>query len=509
MTHTVRLPKGWAETSLGDVTVGKVQQGPPDSEVPYIDISSIDRETKAIGDLRKVDSETAPTRARQWVETHDVLVSMTRPNLNAVAMVPESLSGAVASTGFDILRAMGVLPSWIFNRVRSREFVSAVCENLQGVVYPAIRPRDVRTHKLPIPPLPEQHRIVEAIESYLTRLDDAVASLERVQRNLERYRASVLKAAVEGRLVPTEAELAKQENRSYEPASELLERILFERKTRWIEDAAEKARAKGNADALLEAKKKAEKKYKEPSLPDATDLPTLPEGWCWATVEQLASDKPRSIQSGPFGSSLLHSEFQEAGKLVIGIDNVQDGFFAMGSNHRITERKFEELARFEARPEDVLVTVMGTIGRCCVVPQDIEPAIITKHVYRVSPDHGLVCSEFLLMCLRATSSVRKQMFGQVRGQTRPGLNGAIIKALAIPLPRPNEQTRIVNEVESLLSRQGPLDGAIERGRSRSMRLRQSILKWAFEGKLVEQDPDDEPASALLERIKAQRSGARR
>ena len=86
-----------------------------------------------------------------------------------------------------------------------------------------------------MPPLREQQRIVEAIESYFTRLDDAVATLERVQRNLKRYRASVLKAAVEGRLVPTEAALAEQEGRDYEPASVLLERILTERRRRWAE----------------------------------------------------------------------------------------------------------------------------------------------------------------------------------------------------------------------------------------------------------------------------------
>ncbi|MBM3496066.1 MAG: hypothetical protein FJX72_17355, partial [Armatimonadetes bacterium] len=150
-------------------------------------------------------------------------------------------------------------------------------------MYPAIRPHDVRRHRLPLPPEGEQLRIVEAIESYFTRLDDAVATLERVQRNLKRYRASVLKAAVEGRLVPTEAELARAQSRDYEPASVLLEHILAERRRRWEEAELTKMKVKGKAPE--DDKWKA--KYKEPVALDVSRLPDLPEGWCWATVGQV------------------------------------------------------------------------------------------------------------------------------------------------------------------------------------------------------------------------------
>ena len=129
----------------------------------------------------------------------------------------------------------------------------------------------------------EQQRVVEAIDSYLTRLDDAVASLERVQAKLKAYRASVLKAAVEGRLVPTEASLARAEKRDYEPAEVLLARILKERRRRWEE--AELAKLKAAGKTPKDDKWKA--KYQEPVAPDTSTLPELPEGWCWATVDQL------------------------------------------------------------------------------------------------------------------------------------------------------------------------------------------------------------------------------
>src|SRR5438094_2040734 len=271
------LPKGWSKAKIGEFTLERVEQGEPGSTaVPYIDIGSIDRDLKRVGPTEKVTGADAPTRARQWVKAGDVLVSLTRPNLNAVALVTPELEGAVASTGLDVLRPEGILPEWVFNRVRSQAFVSDVCEGVQGVVYPAIRPADVRQHDLPVPPVPEQRRIVDAIDSYLTRLDDAVASLERVQAKLKAYRSSVLKAAVEGRLVPTEASLARVEKRAYESADVLLARVLKERRRRWEE--AERARLKAVGKTPKDDKWKAN--CREPVAPDVSGLPELPEGWC-------------------------------------------------------------------------------------------------------------------------------------------------------------------------------------------------------------------------------------
>jgi type I restriction enzyme S subunit len=130
---------------------------------------------------------------------------------------------------------------------------------------------------LPLAPLAEQHRIVAEIEKHFTRLDDAVATLERVKTKLKRARASVLKAAVEGRLVPTEAELARAEGRDYESGPVLLQRILAERKRQHGERV-------------------------EPD--DTAELPALPEGWAWAKLVNLAAADPNAMTDGPFGSTL-------------------------------------------------------------------------------------------------------------------------------------------------------------------------------------------------------------
>src|SRR5438034_4655655 len=115
--------------------------------------------------------------------------------------------------------------------------------------------------EFPMPPKPEQQRIIAEVEKQFTRLDAAMVALKRVQANLKRYRAAVLMAAWEGRLVPTEAELARKEGRTYETGEQLLHRILDERRKNW----------KGRG------------KYKEPTAPETEGLPPLPEGWFWAT----------------------------------------------------------------------------------------------------------------------------------------------------------------------------------------------------------------------------------
>ena len=178
-----------------------------------------------------------------------------------------------------------VEPGYLAYFFQTASYWGQISEQATGTAQPGVNSKRLRTVQLPVAPLHQQPAIVAAIESHFSRLDAATATLERVQRNLERYRASVLKAAVEGRLVPTEAELAKKEGRSYEPASTLLKRILAERRRRWEEAEIAKFRAKGKPPTDDRWKKR----YEEPASPNTDGLPELPEGWCWASIAQVAS----------------------------------------------------------------------------------------------------------------------------------------------------------------------------------------------------------------------------
>lgn len=324
---------------------------------------------------------------------------------------------------------------------------------------------------IPVPALGEQHRIVEALESYFTRLDDAVATLARVQRNLKRYRASVLKAAVEGQLVPTEAELARAEGRSYEPASVLLERILAERRRRWEQAELAKIKAKG----MTPKDDKWKTKYVEPIAPDTTGLPILPAGWCWASPGQMFS-----WSSGDF----LPKTAQRVGVIPVFGGNGVNGFH----NRALISMP---------------TLVVGRVGaHCGNIHITDGPAWITDNaIYAADGAEWAV-----LPYWRMVMSIQN-LNANAGGTGQPYVNQRHLNELVVPLAPQAEQNRIVQECARLDSVTARLSADALAAVEHLARLRQSVLKWAFEGRLVDQDPSDEPAERLLERIRAERTAA--
>jgi type I restriction enzyme S subunit len=344
--------------------------------------------------------------------------------------------------------------------------------------------------------LRQQSRIVGEIDKQFTRLEAAVGALERVQANLKRYRASVLKAACEGRLVPTEAELAhagavhELPLRPYEPADQLLARILKERRARWETDQLAKLRAPGKPpkDDRWKAK------YKEPAAPDTTDLPALPEGWVWATMPQLgelnrgkSKHRPRNdpkLLGGPF-------PFVQTGDVK-----------RSGGWIRSHSQTYSELGLAQSRlwPAGTLcITIAANIAETGILTY---PACFPDSVVGFTFEGDPATVRFVDSFFR-TAKQEISRFAPATAQKN--INLEILSEVAVPLPPLNEQHRIVAEVERRLSVIDELDAVVEANLRRAERLRQSILKRAFEGKLVPQDPSDEPASVLLERIRAERA----
>ena len=255
------------------------------------------------------------------------------------------------------------------------------------------------------PPLDQQKRIVAEIEKQFSRLDEAVANLKRVKANLKRYKAAVLKAAVEGRLVETEAELARREGRSYETGAQLLQRILETRRSQW--------KGKG--------------KYKEPAAPDTTDLPELPEGWTRCGFEHVSISDKHALKAGPFGSSLKKEMYVESGYKIYGQEQVISGDPTFG-DYFIDEAKYRELESCAVKPGDLLISLVGTAGKVLVLPPTAMPGIINPRLLKLSLNQTFIAPTYAAYMLQSAWA-RHYFKLQAHGGTMEILNLGIIKAL--------------------------------------------------------------------------------
>ncbi|MBE0524507.1 MAG: restriction endonuclease subunit S [Methanosarcinales archaeon] len=329
---------------------------------------------------------------------------------------------------------------------------------------------------IPLPPLPEQHRIVERIEQLFTNLDAGVESLKAARAQLKRYRQSVLKSACEGRLVPNEAELARAEGREYEPAEVLLERILEERRRKWEE------KNKG-------------KKYKDPIAPETDKLNELPEGWHWGGLDEISQHIVDCLHSTP--------KFVNEGKYCIDTNCIEQGKIIFENARFVSVDTYNErVRRLVPKAGDILFAREGTIGTAVIVPPNFD-ICLGQRMMMFRTENGIDSSYFMLALQSKIFELQWKL--KITGSTVPHINIGEIKMMAIPLPPLTEQHRIVTEVERCLLAADEMEKTIEHSLKQAERLRQSILKRAFEGKLIPQDPEDEPAGVLLERIKGEKA----
>ncbi len=462
--------------------------------VPLVFVRHIRSENFAAKRQHFVTEDKARELRAHEVHPGDVLITKMGDPPGDSALYPRSHPVGIITADcikWRIAPSVGLSEFFVY-ATRTHSIQHQIQEITKGVAQKKVSLERFRSVKYPVAPLPEQHRIVEAIDSYFSRLDDAVATLERVQRNLKRYRASVLKAAVEGRLVPTEAELAKAEGRDYEPASKLLERILVERRRRWEEAELAKMKAKGKAPK----DDKWKKKYKEPVAPDTSGLPDLPEGWCWATVEMLADQRLGKMLDKAKNQGIARPYLRNANVRWFGFDLTDL------AEMRITDEEFSSVSVLSG---DLVVCEGGEPGRCAVWLNDKKPIAIQKALHRVRPYAGVLPS--FLSCVLAADAQSHKLSDAFTGTTIKHFTGEALRSYIVPVPPFQEQHRITSEVDVAVSLIARLTKELFSSQSRSTRLRQSILKWAFEGKLVDQDPNDEPASVLLARIKAEREKA--
>lgn len=167
----------------------------------------------------------------------------------------------------------------------------------------------------------------------------------------------------------------------------------------------------------------------------------------WSQVS--ISDVSTNMRTGPFGSALHHDEFVDSGVFVLGIDNAVENRFSYNRMRYITEEKYNQLKRYTVYPGDVIITIMGTVGRSAVIPQDMPKAINTKHLACITPDSAVVDPCFLSLAFQMHPAIRLQLQNQCKGAIMDGLNLTIIKGLRFQLPPIDQQEQFAAFVEQV------------------------------------------------------------
>ena len=474
------LPDGWARTKLGDIIEpSKERVNPQEIEnVPYISLEHIEKD---IGKLLGCGCSSEVKSTKTKFKCGDLLYGKLRPYLNKVYL---SDFEGICST--DIL----VFPkndlhfnAFFFYRLLCPDFVNYASHNVSGVNLPRVNFQTLAQFEILLPPLPEQHRIVAKIEELFTKLDAGIDALHKVGAQLKRYRQSVLKAAFEGKL--TEAWRAEHQD-EIEPASVLLERVLKERRERWEAEQLEQMKAKGK----IPKDEKWKAKYKEPAVPDTSELPELPKEWMWATLSQIGELNRGKSKHRPRNAPALYGgpyPFVQTGDIRHATGLIR--------HYNLTYSE-EGLKQSRLWPAGTLcITIAANIADTAILGFD---ACFPDSMVGFLPEQGHCNIRFIEFYFR---TAKEDLERYAPATAQKNINLAILRDLAIPFPPLAEQNALADEIDRRLSVADEVEKTVTTELKRAEQLRQSILKQAFSGKLVPQDPNDEPASLLLERIR--------
>jgi type I restriction enzyme S subunit len=480
-----QLPKGWAETKLAALVsprTGKIQpQTIP--EAPFIGMEQVEPHTMRL--LRTIPAGSMKSAANAF-EPLDVLYGRLRAYLNKVYQ-PE-FAGLCSGEFIVLPESCAIHGRFLKYRLNAADFVS-FASHINTGDRPRVDWDQVKPFSIQLPPMPEQERIADALDELLSDLDAGVAALEQIQVKLEHYRSALLKSAVDGTLT---AEWRAQ-HPAIEPAPELLKRTLTERRRRWEDSQLQKFK-----DAGKSPPKDWKSKYKEPTPPDTSTLPRVSEKWTWSTPAQLGD-----VQLGRQRAPQHHSgAFMRP---YLRVANVYEGRIDLKS---VYEMNFtpEEFETFQLRYGDILLNEgqsLELVGRSAIYRDELPGACFTNTLVRFRPSVGIK-AEFAQIYF--TACLRSHRFRKLARWTTniAHLGADRFAEIEIPLPPIAEQEAIVELVEDQLSVIDHLEADVETSLKSAQALRQSILRHAFEGKLVSQDPNEEPASELLKRITLER-----
>lgn len=435
------LPQGWAETTIGEVVEPFVSIDPtkePETEFRYVDIGSIDKSTQTIGEPKTFLGRDAPSRARRVIHEGDVLFSTVRTYLKNIAAVPEDLDGALTSTGIAVMRASGAIDRrYLFNWVCSDEFVGKMSGAQDGTLYPAVTDKDVSRAAIPLPPLPEQRRIVAKVDGLTARTARARKELDRLPTLIARYKQRLLTLAFSGELTAG-----------------------------WRQENGIKA----------------------------------------ATQTKLVGDLITDVIGGK-NLRCVERPPENSEKGVVKVSAVTWGEFNPLASKTLPS-SFEPPVKTKIRTGDFLISRANTlelVAAVVIVKETPDNLYLSDKILRLElPEADKPWLLWFMRSPAGRTAIEARATGNQFSMRNLSQNG--LRSIEMPWPNARERAEIVRRIESAF---GWLDrvAADHAAAARLLpKLDAAILAKAFRGELVLQDPNDEPASMLLKRIRAQRDG---
>jgi len=469
------LPQGWLPyTDLDDsLTVSFLPMASVEEVSGKYDLS----QTRLYGEVKK--GYTA------FINGDIIFAKITPCMENGKIAIVENLQNGIGfgSTEFHVSRIkLGLNKRYLFYYFTQASFKREARRNMTGSAGQLRVPKKYfESVEIPLPPLPEQHRIVEKIEELFSELDDGVASLKKALEQLKTYRQAVLKWAFEGKLTE---KWRNTHQDSLEDGDTLLEQIKAERKRHYQQQLEDWKQALKEWENNGKETKKPTKPQQPKDLPPLTkeelsNLPSLPNGWMWVKLEDITNITGGIAKNSKRNALSIKLPY-------LRVANVYANFLDLNEVYEIGLRQ-EEVEKFLLVKNDLLIIEgngsIDQIGRVAIWNDKINPCVHQNHVIKARPHTNTnpLFSLYFLLSHQGRKFIKKQA-GSTSGLYTLSLSK--VRNLNIPFCSLQEQTKIVQEIESRLSVCDQLEATLTENLDKAEALRQSILKRAFEGKLV-------------------------
>ncbi len=475
---------------------------PDYAEVSFVPMAAVEEESgrlnasqvRALGSVRRGYTH--------FIENDVIFAKITPCMENGKIALATGLKNGLAygSTEFFIFRPYkGLLPRFVLYFLLQPSLRKKAERQMAGASGQKRVPAHyLFTHEFLLPPTHEQERIVSKLDAALSSLERAEIAARRAQKRINRYRAAVLHAAATGELTRAWRDAHRNNEGETESGDTLLRRLIAKRRARWEEAELARLRTIAKTRPRNDVWRS---RYRDPNPPDRDSLVELPSEWAWASIDQLAWDSGygTSVKCTPEGK----------GPAVLRIPNIRERALDFSELKFASDPREIATSQFVAPGDLLLIRTNGSkdlIGRAAVVKTEpLQKCAFASYLIRFR----LVGRENLWSWLGLawdSRLIRAQIEAKAKttaGQYNVALSG--LKGTAIPLPPQAEQSQSVREVERRLAAAARLASKLDHQLERSRATRESLFGEAFTGGLVIQDPTDESALVLLDRIRAEKA----